>query len=127
MAYKVQLPAQRPAEQYLSGSPIPEKVVTAATAATGSSPECAVAPHELAAAYRRYWSLPETEPLEVFQAAYREITRLEGAAHSETAWHTLREAATAYHAETGLCPFCRNLGPLHLPAEQISLELAYGS
>jgi hypothetical protein len=31
---------------------------------------------------------------------------------------------SAYHAETARCPFCGKAGPLHLPAEQISLELS---
>ena len=126
MAYKVQLPTQMAAEQHLSGSPIPEKVVTAATAATGSSPEFAVASHELGAAYRRYWSLPESELLETFRAAYREIAGLEAQATPEVAWRILRETATAYHSETGVCPFCRIPGPLHLPADQLSMEFRDG-
>lgn len=78
----------------------------------------------LATAYRRFWSLPEdTEPLEGFQAARREIVRLESKADPVTAWRTLRETATAWHRESGTCPFCRERGALHLPAEQPELEL----
>ena len=126
MAYKVQLPAQRVAEQYLSGSPIPEQVVTAATAVTSNSTEYSVATHELGTAYRRYRSMPESEPLETFRVAYREIAGLEAQATPETAWRILRETATAFHAETGICPFCRIPGPLHLPADQLSMELRDG-
>jgi hypothetical protein len=78
---------------------------------------------ELASAYRRYWTLPETEPLEAFQTAYREISRLEGQTPPGIAWRTLRETASAFHAETGICPFCQTTGDLHLPAEQMSMEL----
>jgi hypothetical protein len=126
MAYKVQLPTQRIAEQYLSGSPIPEKVVTAATVATEGGIESLTVNRELGVAYRRYWTLSETEPLEVFRQAYLEITSLEVAADPENAWRTLREAATAYHVETGRCPFCGKAGPLHLPADQFSMELRDG-
>ncbi|MDE2483862.1 MAG: hypothetical protein KGL32_01250 [candidate division NC10 bacterium] len=78
----------------------------------------------LAEAYRRYWSLPESESMEVFQAAYREIIRLEAQADPQTAWRTLREAAAAWHTETGVCPFCRELGELHLPAQEMERELS---
>lgn len=74
----------------------------------------------------RYWEIEETEPIEIFNAAHRKIASLETQAAPEVAWYTLRDAATAYHAETGLCPFCRERGPLHLPAEQISGELLSG-
>lgn len=81
----------------------------------------------LAAAYRCYWALPETEPLETFRGAYAEISRLERETDPEIAWHTLRETATAYHAETGgICPFCQNRGDLHLPLDQLSMELRDG-
>jgi hypothetical protein len=79
---------------------------------------------ELTQAYRRFWTLPETEPLEVLQAAYLEIVRLETQGPPGVVWRTLREAAAAVHAETGRCPFCQIVGPLHLPAEQIELELS---
>jgi len=81
---------------------------------------------ELATAYRRYWSLQEDESIQAFQMAYREITRLEARAEPQVAWRILREAAIAHHAETGICPFCRERGPLHLPAEQPELELSGG-
>lgn len=77
----------------------------------------------LADAYRRYWTLPETEPLEVFQSAYREIARLEAKGDPAVAWATLRETATGYHAETGVCPFCREPGSLHLPAKRPDMEM----
>lgn len=77
----------------------------------------------LADAYRAYWSLPESEPMETFKAAYAEIVRLESRADPQTAWRTLREVATAYHAETGICPFCCEHGELHLPGEQLAMEL----
>ncbi len=80
----------------------------------------------LADAYHRYWSLLESDSVEAFQAAYREIVRLEAQAEPTIAWRTLRDAATAYHAETGFCPFCRNSGPPHLPAEEIGEELLSG-
>ena len=80
----------------------------------------------LAAAYRYYWSLPESEPLIAFEAVRDEITALERKADARETWQTLLEAATAYHAETGRCPFCRERGPLHLPAEQPELELSGG-
>jgi len=79
----------------------------------------------LADAYRRYWDLSETELDKAIEAAYRgDITRLEVQGNPALSWWTLRETATAYHAETGRCPFCGKAGPLHLPAEQISLELS---
>ncbi len=77
----------------------------------------------LASAYRRYWSLTGAEPLESFREVYGDITRLEAHAEPTIAWRTLRDAATSYHTKTGVCPFCRERGPLHLPAEQISGEL----
>lgn len=80
----------------------------------------------LAKAYRSYWILAESEPLDVFQAAYQEIAKLEAQTAPAVAWRTLREAASAYHAESGTCPFCREAGALHLPAEQITLELRRG-
>ncbi len=45
----------------------------------------------------------------------------------EIAWQTLREAATAYHRRIGVCPFCKGRGPLHLPAEQLTMGLSHGS
>jgi hypothetical protein len=74
-------------------------------------------------AYEAFWYLPGTTPMETFQAAYREIVRLEAAAAPEVAWRTLREAAKAHHVKTLVCPFCREPGELHLPAEQIEVEL----
>lgn len=86
------------------------------------SGECARA-EDLSVAYRQYWSLAETEPLEACQAAYREIVRLETQGPPAVAWRTLREAAVGFHSDTGLCPFCRTPGDLHLPAEQLEMEV----
>lgn len=79
---------------------------------------------ELTSAYRHYWTLPETEPVEIFSLAYQQVRELEAHAPQGVAWRTLRETASAFHAEMGVCPFCRERGPLHLPAEQISMELS---
>ncbi len=100
--------------------------VSARQAMAVHSPKKATPLPELAAAYRRYWNLPKTQPMEVFQAAYLEIVRLEAQSIPEMAWQTLREAATAYHAETGICPFCKKCEELHLPAEQMARELSGG-
>lgn len=80
----------------------------------------------LAGAYRRYWTLSEADPQETFMAAYREIVTLEARNLPDASWWTLRKTATAFHLETGTCPFCRERGPLHLPAEQRELELMEG-
>jgi len=81
---------------------------------------------DLATAYRVYWALPESEPMESFQAAYRDIAMLEAQADPSTAWRTLRETAQAFHTEAQICPFCKVRGPLHLVAEQPELELRGG-
>lgn len=78
----------------------------------------------LAQAYQQYWSLPESEPMETFKAAYVEIVRLEAQAEPLTAWRTLRDTATVFHAESGVCPFCKLPGELHLPSEQMNQELS---
>lgn len=80
----------------------------------------------LATAYRRYWTLPETAPTEAFGEVYGEIARLERQTPPQAAWATLRQTAITYHQETGICPFCRVRGDLHLPDEQMSLELSGG-
>ncbi len=77
----------------------------------------------LAEAYMAFWTLAEREPLEKFGMVYRHIVRLESATDSRVAWRTLRKSATAYYAGSGICPFCRVRGPLHLPAEEPTLEL----
>jgi len=83
---------------------------------------------ELASAYRRYWNLSETEVRDTaLEAKYRgEITRLEVQGDPAVSWLTLRTSATAYHLETGICPFCRERGPLHLLAEQVEMEFRNG-
>jgi hypothetical protein len=68
----------------------------------------------LAEAYRRYWSTPETEPIETFRSLYREIDLLERQVDVETAWRTLEAAARVWYQETGACPFCKRPGVLHL-------------
>lgn len=60
----------------------------------------------LAEAYRRYWELPETEPIEPFQSLHREIDLLEKQVGPEVAWHTLEEAARRWYQKKGRCPFC---------------------
>jgi len=80
----------------------------------------------LEAAYRAFWSLPETSGAETFSTAYREIALLETRIAPDISWWTLRASATAYHAETGICPFCRERGPLHLLAEQVEMEFQNG-
>ena len=81
----------------------------------------------LADAYRRYWDLSETDFDKAIEAAYRgDITRLEVQGNPALSWWTLRETATAYHGETGRCPFCGTVGALHLPAEQMVMELTEG-
>ncbi len=79
---------------------------------------------DLAEAYRSYWTLAEREPLERFRMLYRHIIRLESATDPRVAWRTMREAATAFHTETKICPFCKESGPLHLPAERPEMELS---
>ena len=74
-------------------------------------------------AYQCYWTLAETESLDLYRSAYRKIVRLESQADPMVAWQTLREAAMTYHAETRICPFCGARGVLHLPAEQLETEL----
>lgn len=79
----------------------------------------------LAETYKAYWRLPESEPLERFQAARKEIVKLESKTDPQTAWRTLRATATIFHAESGTCPFCREHGALHLPAERPEQELRH--
>jgi len=81
----------------------------------------------LADAYMAYWTLAEWEPLEKFGMVYRHIVRLEAETEAQVAWQALRETATAYHRRIGVCPFCKRRGPLHLPAEQFTMELSHGS
>ena len=82
----------------------------------------------LTAAYRNYWDLSETQVRDkAIEAKCRgEITRLEVQGNPAVSWLTLRASATAYHLETGVCPFCRERGPLHLLAEQVEMEFRNG-
>lgn len=80
----------------------------------------------LSSAYRTYWQTAESAPMERFKEVYAEIAKLETQVDPSVAWRTLRETATAWHTETGVCPFCRLTGELHLPAETPERELRYG-
>ena len=81
---------------------------------------------DLEAAYRKFWSLPESASPETIGAAYREIIALETRISPDVSWWVLRATATAYYGETGICPFCREQAALHLPAEQPEQELRHG-
>jgi len=78
---------------------------------------------ELAAAlaerYTQYWLLPAEAPVEDYRQLYEQIAALENRLAATTVVATLQQAATAFHRDTGHCPFCRAPGPLHLagPAE----------
>lgn len=80
----------------------------------------------LASAYRTAWQMVESEPMEAFQAAYAEIEALEQRLDPVITWKTLRTAAQAHYANHQQCPFCKQDGTLHLPAEQPELELRHG-
>src|SRR5574337_1336137 len=60
----------------------------------------------LAEAYIAYWRLPESEPLERFQAAYAEIVKLEAQAEPLTAWRILRETARRWPVEAEVADDC---------------------
>ncbi|GEM_PF-1855485 len=67
----------------------------------------------LADAYRRYWTLPESKPMEAFQSILAEIALLEAQSDPGQVIDILAEAAGRFHRETGACPHCRKAGPLH--------------
>lgn len=67
----------------------------------------------LSQAYRRYWELPETEPLATFTAILAEIGILEAQRNPAMVIGILEAEAQRFHRETGLCPYCRLAGPLH--------------
>jgi len=69
----------------------------------------------LAAAYRRYWTTPESEPIETFQSLHREIDILERQVGVTVAWQTLEAAARRWYQEKGACPFCMTPGAFHFP------------
>ncbi len=60
----------------------------------------------LADLYRKYWSTPETDPLETFTGLHREIDTLERQVGVEGAWRTLEASARAWYEEHRTCPFC---------------------
>lgn len=95
------------------------------------TPEAAarIAPPDspLAAAYWQYWSLPESQPMATFEAQYDVIAALERKGNQADTWQTLFKAASAYHAASGVCPFCRMRGELHLPGEYPVMELSGGA
>lgn len=68
----------------------------------------------LAEAYRAYWGLPETEPMETFVSLSREIDLIEKQVGEETAWRTLEAAARTWYQEHRACPFCKHPDVLHL-------------
>jgi len=71
----------------------------------------------LARAYRLYWTTPDKAPMETFRAILVEIATLEAALDPAKAIATLEAEAQRFHRETGLCPYCRLVGPLHQEGE----------
>jgi hypothetical protein len=67
----------------------------------------------LSQAYRQYWTTPESAPMETFTAILAEIGTLEGQLDPSRAIATLEQSAQSFHRETGICPYCRLVGPLH--------------
>lgn len=67
----------------------------------------------LAEAYKKYWSTPESEPIERFQALHQEIDLIETKVGVEVAWRTLEAEARAWYEEHRACPFCKHHGVLH--------------
>lgn len=68
----------------------------------------------LVEAYRRYWELPESEPIERFQALHRDIDNFEQRVGEDIAWKILVAAARTWYEENRLCPFCKYPDVLHL-------------
>ncbi|WP_337288619.1 hypothetical protein [Candidatus Methylomirabilis sp.] len=61
----------------------------------------------LADAYRRYWTLSETEePMATFQSLHRDIDTLERQVGPEVSWRILEAAARRWYQEKARCPFC---------------------
>lgn len=67
----------------------------------------------LAAAYRQFWTTPETEPLAVFTAILAEIETLESRLDPVAVVRILEAEAQRFHQATDRCPHCRQAGPLH--------------
>jgi hypothetical protein len=67
----------------------------------------------LSGAYRRYWTLAESQPLEAFQAILTEIAAMESQGDPGQVIDILEAEARKFHGETGCCPHCRQMGPLH--------------
>lgn len=70
-------------------------------------------PDTLADLYRQYWSTHETEPLETFRAIVGEIAIVEAQLDPGQVIDILEAEARKFHGETGCCPHCRQMGPLH--------------
>lgn len=69
---------------------------------------------QLTETYEQYWLLPEETSLEDYRQLSRAIATIEAALPSATVTNTLEQTARTFHRSTGRCPFCRQLGPLHL-------------
>jgi hypothetical protein len=67
----------------------------------------------LADLYRKYWTVPESEPMATFTAIHAEIATLEAQLDPCKVIDILEMEAKRFHRETGLCPHCRLEGPLH--------------
>jgi len=65
-------------------------------------------------AYTQYWLLPDEAPVEEYRQIYHTLTAIEARLDPVTVERTLTNTATAFHRDTGHCPFCRQPGPLHL-------------
>lgn len=66
----------------------------------------------LSRAYRKYWTTPESAPMETFTAIHVEIATLEAQLDPCKVIDILEMEARRFHRETGRCPFCRLVGPL---------------
>ena len=67
----------------------------------------------LADLYRKYWTTPDKAPMETFTAIHAEIGILEAALDPCKVIDILEAEARRFHSETGICPHCRLVGPLH--------------
>lgn len=67
----------------------------------------------LADLYRRWWSTPETEPMETFTSMSREIGIVERQVGEATVLQAFQVAARRWYEQTGECPKCGKPGVLH--------------